>query len=174
MLCLPCFHGFGQSQLLHKISYSDTKGSYSFYIRIGKDEPVKLKDELMYYWFNEGAVRQNKGDFSGSLLQGTYERTSHEGQLLEKGNFNQGLKDGTWKSWNKYGDLVKIVNWEKGLKNGAYFSYDQPSDIEVRTTYKNGRIEGWYVQQQNDSIVSRVKYRKGKLVQRKDSKPTSN
>lgn len=157
---------FGQGQLLRKIAYKGNGYHYSF--RVGyQNESIKVKNELVYYWYDNGKIHENTGGYSGTLLQGIFEKDTYGGQLLEKGRFENGLKDEEWKRWDNQGRLVEIVMWDKGMRDGTYRAFDNEKNRQIVAEYKKNRLHGWKMEYRGDSLFYKEKYRDGKKLEKK-------
>lgn len=136
------------------------------------DEKYKPKPLIDYYWYHNNAIKVNKGDYNGMLLDGDYQVTDKEGNLIGKGKFLKGVKLGEWKSWNKKGELLSIYTFKKGVKNGKYRKFENNKLIE-QGQYKNDERYGNVYQYQEDGERSKTKYTKGEVATKseKEKKP---
>lgn len=161
-----CQETLAQETLLRSVSYKEGGYNYSFYVEY-QNEEVRTNDDLVYYWFDNGEINQNRGGYSGLLLQGSYEKTTIGGKLIEKGSFENGLKNGQWKKWNVDGDLVELLVWKRGTRHGKYWSFDPPTNARTIACYKNNLLNGWMMSFQADSLTKKTKFRKGNVVSKK-------
>lgn len=157
------FQLLGQDVLTHKVSCVTGENSFSFCIQLRKADFVPYS-ESTYFWFDGKNLFQNKGGFSGSLLQGTFEKKTLAGNLVEKGEFNMGLKDGRWLTWDDQGKLSGETNWKKGRRTGKSWFLDSGTGEKTVLKYRNDLEQGRYFIYRNDSLVERGKYRKGKKL----------
>lgn len=102
---------------------------------------LKLDANVEYYWIRNNKIQKNKGNFSGSLLHGVWQKYNKNGQLIEKGSFIKGMKSGLWQYWNLEGDLVKSLNYTKGQLNGEAIYYFANGTVE-KIPYSKGLIHG--------------------------------
>jgi len=64
---------------------TDKSFRYEFYTT---HEKVNVKTNRFYYWFKGGAIHSSEFDYSGELLEGSYEKFYLSNQLAEKGSFS--------------------------------------------------------------------------------------
>ena len=154
----------GQNPLFRKISVDTADFTYTFHISY-LEESVIPQNNINYYWYSKGKININEGGFAGQLLVGDYDKTTPDGTLIEKGNFTEGIKSGKWSVWDSSGKLIQITNWKKGKKQGHFWEIDTISNIITRGKYKNDHVNGRYLKSINDSIIEKVRYRKGELIE---------
>ncbi len=118
-----------------------------------KNIPLKLHDNVQYYWYSSNLINKNYGGYSGKLLHGEYLVFTKNKNLLTKGYFKKGTKNGKWKSWYMNGNLKISSNWKKGKLQGAYKKYYQNGNIEISSFYKNGLKNGEYIRYGSDTTI---------------------
>jgi len=110
------------------------------------NKKIKVKNDLVYYWFNSKQVSKNLGGYTGRVLNGKYIVLDMDKNMLAEGHFKNGLKHGTWKRWNKKGGLLKYEEWKKGRRNGLLLTYDNTGRLAKAAKYKNDLKHGWYIE----------------------------
>ena len=129
-----CCNGQERSELRH----SKTKEfKYDFYVQL-EDKNVRYKDTVLYTWFRAQKVHTTQGYSDGYLLNGSFKKYYHSGQLAERGEFKNGLRNGEWKSWRETGTLVSILNYSAGQLHGDYFLYNEAGKRSKSGSYKKG------------------------------------
>jgi|GEM_PF-5017640 len=84
----------------------------------------RAKAARLYYWQGPDRILQTAGSYNGRLLEGPYQLTNREGQLLGSGTFKKGLKTGTWRTWQPDGTPVTSSRWRRGRQLGSLQRYD--------------------------------------------------
>ena len=100
-----------------KIHINTESFSIETHIEINKKK-IKIDEHLTYFWYKARKINSTKGGYSGSLLDGGYDKFNKDKKLIQQGNFKRGLKHGVWKSWHENGELKSSCNYRKGLKRG--------------------------------------------------------
>ena len=170
VLLVMSFVSLGQDFKYSMISSDESGNTYDFRI-LYKNVNIQLNQDVCYYWYRNGRLGFNMGNYSANLLDGKYEKFDLKGKLCEKGNFKFGTKDGNWTYWDTNGNIKKEERWNKGylkLKR----SIDK--DSVVVENYKNNLLHGTRSVQKNGQILLSQQYKKGKLKKERDYtlKPT--
>jgi len=58
----------------------DTIINFQVAVDPGKVDPERAR---RYYWFANGEIKSTRGNYSGKLLHGNFEKTDRKGNLLE-------------------------------------------------------------------------------------------
>ena len=99
-----------------------------------------LKDDRMYYWYMNGELGNNVGDFAGYLLHGNVKIFVNNSFMIEKGNYQSGLKHGKWTKWYQNGKISEIYHFSEGLKDGWFIKYNENGQVTDSVFYKEGII----------------------------------
>ena len=148
ILLIFCFHigSYGNkidaSQALRHVKTAQFQ--YDFYVSLD-DKKIKYKDTISYYWYKSQKIHHTQGNSEGNILNGSYAKFYHSGQLAEKGQFEYGLKNGEWKTWYKTGVAQTIFNYNSGLLSGIFIQYDTLGNRVLSGSYKNGLINGEFI-----------------------------
>ncbi len=153
--------GSGQTRQIVSTIYDD--GVYTCDIHILYDQINFRPDKgVYYYWYRNGHINFNSGNYSGNLLHGEFEKFSYSGSLKEKGNFKLGTKDGRWLFWNGRGETVKEELWERGFLKSRR---TRQNDTIISEFFRDNVLRRKIVSEPaNEEIISKQKYRDGKLV----------
>ncbi len=89
-------------------------------ISTSKKDYKKPDNTKIYFWFSMNEIHSNKGGYSGSLLDGSYEVFNTAGNLIRKGYMNDGLPNNTWNYWNNEGQLIKTEEWNDGIMKEVF------------------------------------------------------
>lgn len=162
LLFLSSIDGFAQKLANPNIRfYNDVTYTYEFEID-SENKKVKPRKEVEYFWYSSGVVGSTYADFTGRLLNGTYEMLHNDSQqLVRKGAFKYGIKTGEWRYWFLNGNLDKIESWKKGLLHGKFEKYDQNGNLLIEGKYKYGFKHGIWI---DYTKKKRTRYDKGKKV----------
>jgi antitoxin component YwqK of YwqJK toxin-antitoxin module len=183
-VCL-CFLFISHFFLLNKNkrNYDDGKFLYEFHIAV-KNNKVKLKKGVRFYWYNYNEVKSSVYGVNGKVLNGKYTKTVLDSdEIVEKGRFIYGIKDGEWIKWFKGGGVNEIEPWKKGYRDGEYELYDKNSNLIISGKYKKvkkegqweentfnkkniktwskGVLNGKYEEYENGFLIKKGKYKKG-------------
>ncbi|MBN1953394.1 MAG: hypothetical protein JW801_19470 [Bacteroidales bacterium] len=126
------------SPLNREIVITAGDSTVNAYVSIMTSASPKLKDNLVYHWYDQDMVRTNMGGYSGVLLDGGYTVYDKDDNLITQGNFKKGLQDGLWKFWNPDGQLKKILTYKKGVLHGEYKIWDSQGTIVESGRYRHG------------------------------------
>jgi antitoxin component YwqK of YwqJK toxin-antitoxin module len=141
----------GQKQELHyenrTVSITNDKYSYWFSV-VNKPVKRKVKENVDYYWYKAGEIHKNEEGFTGSLLNGKFEKYDNKGNLIETGCFKKGVRHGLWKLWNEQGGLVRKTFWKKGFRE-QMIGYSESGEIKEIYNYKNAKKDGKCLFQKN-------------------------
>ncbi len=136
-------------------------------IKVGiltKSKQVKIKDNLLYYWYKSNKIYKNKGGFDGKLLHGVYNVYNSDGKLYRSGEFLNGNKNGNWKLWNEHGELLSSSEWSSGILNGSSKHYNQKGQLSREESYKNGILHGKTIIYDSDQEIQEIHfYKNGNL-----------
>ncbi|TKG88107.1 hypothetical protein EYV94_27625 [Puteibacter caeruleilacunae] len=165
-LLLLSQYSFAQDLLLRRVSFKTGAYNYSIYVPYNQQTP-KISNRCVYYWYEQGKIHQNQGGFSGLLLEGSFEKCTLTGFLIEKGEFKGGLKNGEWKKWDLKGNLIYSEYWKDGYREGPSWEYDATNKKVTTCNYKNSMLHGEYKIMVGDSLVKSLKYNKGRLIVKK-------
>jgi len=132
---------------------------------------VKIEGNKFYAWYQKQIVLHTQGAWSGKLLQGKYESFYPNHNLLEQGIYDKGWRIGLWKQWYADGTLKEQIIWKNGLKHGTFESFDVNGQLKEKRKYKNGQLHG-YTLTFLDGEETRVKYRKGEVLEKKSRSKT--
>ncbi len=172
------------------VHYSDSSINATVLI---EEKGIKSNTNIDYYWYQNNAIKVNQGGYKGKLLDGDYQVTTVDGNLVTKGEFKKGYKISSWKTWKANGELAAIYHWNMGYKNGnyqlyvdgkvtekgsyklgklhgAFLKYEAEQLVE-KGAYKNSKLHGKIIVYKNDTIFSITKYKNGKEIMPKE-KPT--
>ena len=150
----------GQKRQVAATLYDD--GVHTCNINILYDQvDLRTHKGVFYYWYRNGHINFNSGNYSGNLLHGQFEKFSYSGSLKEKGSFKLGTKDGNWQYWNNKGEIQKEERWEKGfLKCRRSWQ----NDTVTTELFRNNKLIAKAITGANDKIISMERFRKGTLV----------
>ncbi len=141
------------------ITITNKEFTYRFFI-FNKPVNRKILENVTYYWYKAGKIHQNEKGYSGSLLDGRFEKYDLKGNLLKTGTFDKGVKDGLWKKWDGEGNLIEESSWRKGFRQYK-IRYSEKGEILSKLNYKKGKLHGRCLIQTNEKDTT-VYYRKGK------------
>lgn len=110
------------------------------------NKKIKVKNDLVYYWFNSKEVSKNLGGYTGRVLNGKYIVLDMQKNMLAEGHFKKGLKHGTWKKWNEKGGILKHEEWKNGRRNGLSLTYGNSGHLTKAAKYKKDLKHGWYIE----------------------------
>ncbi len=133
-----------------------------------KDIEVKTDTGVLYFWYYNGSIKQNKGGYYGALLHGKFLVFTNDDVLIEKGQFYEGVKVNTWKTWYQNSNLKIVSNYKEGFLDGNYIEYDPNCRIIKKLNYKKNLLDGKCLTYQNNYAIN-AKYRNGKLINVKDN-----
>lgn len=129
---------FAFSQELKELRHTKTTAyKCDFYISFS-EKKMKYEDTLHYFWFKAQKIHNTQGSSEGHLLNGSFTKFYHSGQMAEYGQFERGLKDGQWKSWYESGNLKTIYHYSNGQLSGNYTLYNESGDIRESGKIKRG------------------------------------
>jgi antitoxin component YwqK of YwqJK toxin-antitoxin module len=161
---------FDDLQVTNSVTKSYRDSAYTFHVKVLKDQ----EDGLLvrrYYWFHQGEVMSTVGNYSGKLLHGVFEKFDRDGRLLEKGTFDNGLKTGLWTTWHFNGNLAIQRHWSKGWRTNEFTEYYDNGAVKRKGGYKSDVLHGrLYTYSINGELLSKEKYKRGKLVKAKVKK----
>ena len=152
--------GSGQTRKIVSTIYDD--GVYTCDIHILYDQ-VNFKPEkgVYYYWYRNGHIHFNSGNYSGNLLHGEFEKFSYPGSLKEKGHFKLGTKDGRWLFWTSRGEIFKEELWKRGfLKSRTILQ----NDTIISEFFRDNVLRRKIVSEAANRVISKEKFRNGKLT----------
>lgn len=130
--------GFGLDKTKReKIHVKEEKKFIETYVLVSK-KIFHVKNNLTYYWYKSRTIQKTKGGYSGSLLDGKFDKFNNSKQLIEQGYFRKGLKHKKWKTWYESGELKSICNFRKGLKHGKEILYDKDGLIISEISFFKG------------------------------------
>ena len=138
--CLIHFNGNAQKDFQpdkYRNAHVENDVSASqFRISVNK---VRTTTHKYYYWYDNKAVHETQGAYSGYVLDGDYKEFSYPtNNLVKKGSFRKGLKHGNWIEWNKDGTIKETSTWKKGILNGNKSYYNDSGAIKKTEKYHNG------------------------------------
>lgn len=129
---------------------------------------IKVKNELVYLWFDSHKVIETRGGFDGKLIHGYYKSFYLNNQLREMGEVKYGLKNGTWKTWYADGNLKEIINYCKGRKYGHYELYNEYGRLMASGHFRNDLLHGkFYTYDNLGKVTETKKYRRGSELVKK-------
>ena len=73
------------------ITSDEAGNSYDFRI-LYKNVNIHVKENVCYYWYRNGLLRFNVGNYTANLLHGRFEKFDFKGNLREKGILSMGPK----------------------------------------------------------------------------------
>ena len=150
----------GQTRKIASTIYDD--GVYTCDIHILYDQVnFRPNKGVCYYWYRNGHIHFNTGNYSGNLLHGGFEKFSYSGSLKEKGNFKLGTKDGRWLFWNGRGETIKEELWEKGFLK---FRSTRQNDTIISEFFRDNALRRKIVSEAANRVISKEKCRDGILV----------
>lgn len=137
-------------------------GVYTCNINILYDQvDLRTHKQVFYYWYRNGHINFNSGNYSGNLLHGQFEKFSYSGSLKEKGSFKLGTKDGNWQYWNNQGEIQKEERWKKGfLKCRRSWQ----NDTVTTELFRNNSLKAKIITGAHDKVISRERYSEGTPV----------
>lgn len=145
-----------QEQMSRKRTVQNTDDREELQITLNTPKPKKKRK---YYWFRFGDIHITSSNYSGYLLDGTYNKFNNNFGLLEKGIFHEGLKTGNWIAWYTNGSEATNTRYKNGFKQGVFKSYDSIGNVTKKGHYKKGLKTGkWY---DNEGVLTKVRYKKG-------------
>lgn len=131
------------------------------------NEPIRLRNDRMYFWLKSHEVHETQGDYAGQLLDGDYVRLDANNNLAEKGAFASGLKHGVWKSWYPNGLMASSTSWWLGEFHGPTMTYDSTGQLAAVSNYRNGKMHGPQFVYKDGKLLSEERYRRGKKVEKR-------
>ena len=95
--------------------------------------------KVCYYWYRNGLLKFNIGNYTANLLHGKFEKFDYKGNLCEKGNFKYGAKDGIWSYWEANGKVQKEEQWKSGFLT---LRRSVKNDTIVEEPYRDNLLHG--------------------------------
>ncbi len=164
LFVLMCYKTFSQKveEITHReinIHYNDSSVKANILL---EQKKIMLNTMTNYYWYYNNAINSNQSDYKGKLLDGEYQVTSKNGQLITKGKLKRGIKLGAWKQWNENGELLALINWENGVKNGKYKKFKNGLVVE-QGVYRKNKLDGNYQKFNTEKLIEKGTYKNGLL-----------
>jgi hypothetical protein len=129
----------------------------------------KVAANKTYYWYDNIAIHETKGGYSGYLLDGVYKEFSYPGNdLVASGKFQNGLKDGIWTHWYENRHIKERSNWKNGKLNGKKYTYNDQGELSSIETYKHGSLNGKKTVFISDTLEKNTYYRHGEMKDRRN------
>jgi len=122
----------------------------------------KTNGQVIYYWYRNGHIQYNTGNYSGSLLHGDFEKFSYSGSLREKGSFRFGTKEGGWQYWDNSGKIQKEEHWKEGFLK--YRRTRQNDTLVISGFFRSNILHKEITAVPGGQVISKQKYRDGKPV----------
>jgi hypothetical protein len=141
-------------------------------VELSTKKESELYNDRLYYWYGSNAIHTTQGDYSGKLLDGSFQEYYSDKSLHEQGEFKKGLKEGTWKTWQENGALDEIATWHNGLKDGEFTLYDAAGKPRQAGRYKDGLLDGKVLVYHEKDSVETIKYKGGQIVSNKLETPS--
>jgi len=94
-----------------------------------------------YYWQGPSQILRTTGAYDGKLLNGPYQLTSRNGNLLVSGSFHKGLKTGLWRTWQPDGIPITSAHWRRGRQRGKAEMYDDKGQL-IRVAKPTSSVAG--------------------------------
>lgn len=155
-------------EALNRISLSQNDTVFQFYT-IKPDKKIKLSANQLYYWYIPDTIITTVGGYDGKLLNGEFKVYFPTKNFKEEGRYKYGIKWGTWKEWYPSGQLKSIMIWKKGKRDGLFEYYSDTGTILKKGIYKNDLLSGNITEYFGDGKTKITRYKKGKLVIKKDN-----
>ena len=95
------------------------------------DEKIKTSMRKTYYWYRQGQIFHNVGNYSGILLENSYQ-VFLENRLILSGGFHKGTKNGTWLFWNNDGTIDNVLYYRKGVLRNKEFKPPKKFKLQIR------------------------------------------
>lgn len=160
--CLAlCGQSSGQKGQVVATLYDDGAHTCNIHILYNQVRK-KTNGQVIYYWYRNGHIQSNTGNYSGSLLHGDFEKFSYSGSLREKGSFRFGTKDGGWQYWDNGGKIQKEEHWKEGFLK--YRRTRQNDTLVISEFFRDNSLHKKIAAIPGDSVISKQKYRNGKPV----------
>lgn len=150
----------GQTRKIVSTIYDD--GVYTCDIHILYDQVnFRPNKGVYYYWYRNGHIHFNSGNYSGNLLHGEFEKFNYSGSLKEKGSFKLGTKDDRWLYWNSRGEIFKEELWKRGFLK---LRRTRQNDTIISEFFRDNALYRKTVSDAANRFISKEKYRDGILV----------
>jgi len=91
---------------------------------------IKTSVRKTYYWYRQGNIFHNVGNYSGSLLENSYQ-VFLEDRLIVSGEFHKGTKHGTWFFWNNDGTIDSVLYYRKGILRDKEFKSPEKRKLQI-------------------------------------------
>ncbi len=134
---------------------------------LAEDEKVKIKDNIMYFWYKGGNIHHTRGAVSGKVLHGDYIEYFGDDNLRAKGCFVLGIRVGNWKTWHHNGEIASITQYKKGVEDGTFVEFDSTGTITRKGDFKKGELDGKVFIYKDEKVAEVQKYKDGKLKKEK-------
>jgi len=127
------------------------------------DRPLKknVREGYVYFWYYDGMIHHNQGDFSGKLLHGKYETFDNQHRLLVKGILRYGVKQGVWTRWNENGTVKESYTFKNGRLEGPFKVFNATGKPLMKGQCKNDLLNGKVIYFVKDSMIIK-RFREGK------------
>lgn len=124
--------------------------------------------DVWYYYYDKGDIRRTQAGYTGSLLDGRFETFYSSDNLRQQGGFVKGLKQGLWRSWHVNGRVYREERWRKGKLHGPFSEFSTGGTITKQGRYRHDALTGSLKVYQEGKLVSKLTYKRGKLIRQKD------
>lgn len=154
----------GQEGQNSVITSDEAGNSFDFGI-LYKQINIRVNKNVCYYWYRNGILKYNTGDYTANLLHGKFEKFDFKGNLREKGNFKYGAKDGNWSYWDAKGNTQKEEQWQSGFLT---LRRSMANDTIVEEPYRNNLLHGEKIILINGHVTLSQRYKNGKIVKKRE------
>ncbi len=151
---------YGQDGQNSVITSDEVGNSYDFSI-LYKSTNVRVNKKVCYYWYRNGLLKSNTGNYTANLLHGKFEKFDCRGNLCEKGNFKYGTKDGIWSYWEANGKIQKEEQWKSGFLT---LRRSFKNDTIVEEPYRNNVLHGKKSAMVDGHVILSQRYKDGRLI----------
>lgn len=127
--------------ILHTTSFEATRADTLVRSRYSITQvKSNLDNTISYYWFYDGQINVNQGNYVNKPLHGDYMMYNMDNMLIEKGYFKFGAKQGIWTRWRLSGKLLYIKKYRKGKLHGVTRLYNEDGVLIYKQKYRRGEL----------------------------------
>ncbi|MCV9387463.1 toxin-antitoxin system YwqK family antitoxin [Reichenbachiella ulvae] len=126
-------------------------------------EDIETDFSKDYYWFKVDRIGHSQGQYTGKLLDGSYEVIDQKDKsLMRKGEFTEGLQSGQWIEWYPGGEVIRAAyEYAEGEKEGSFLKQNPTGSPLMKGSYSKDQLNGKVDYYQSDTLQWTIRYRMG-------------